>query len=145
MAIHEEGVAEGDQRQDTDAECAEAIVPTYGPERRTEPGRDAEEGASADEAIGSSKETESTHLARAPVEVEQAVQGELARETERRERGEPRAALLLLLDHRLPGLSRMTLLPSYGASSRRSGAPNSNGMVRHGMSGRFRRSSRSGT
>src|SRR5260370_23546089 len=112
MAIHEEGVAEGDQRQHTDAECARDIMPTHGPERCTEPRRDAEEGTNADEDIGRSKETESTHLAGAAAEVEQAVQGELARETKRRERGEPWAALLLLLDHRLPSLSRMTLLPS---------------------------------
>jgi hypothetical protein len=63
MAIHEERVAEGDQRQQTDAEGTEDIVPTPCPIRGTKPSRDAKERTSAYEDIGRSKESVSTKFA----------------------------------------------------------------------------------
>lgn len=62
MALHEDGVDEGDQQQETEAERGEDLTPPHGPDRRPEPGRQAEEGASAGEYIAGSQQTEATEV-----------------------------------------------------------------------------------
>jgi hypothetical protein len=52
MAGYEHGVAEGDRQQEADAERAEDLTLPHGPERSSQPGREADEGARGGEEIG---------------------------------------------------------------------------------------------
>jgi hypothetical protein len=116
MAVHEHGVAEGDRQQEAAAERAEDLAPTHSPDRRSQPGCEANEGTDADEEIGRTKQVPTEAVAAAPDGVHasvpvQALHGEPPRQREGCAGSERRAARLALLDQCLHRLSRV-LLPS---------------------------------